>query len=414
MMLYGLLFALIILVDFFESNVPYFNYWDEFLTIAIVIWQFFKCKRISVRSIKQWVLLIGIILLGLLGNFLHPGIQSNNITIYKDIMAATKFFIVIYALDERNVKNIKQIRITNNAAKISRVIIVCMLVVAVITYPLNTSLYTGEVRIIKSFQFIFSHPTFLVTSSVLMMTVLIADSVEKNKIYLICNCIILFLAQRDKGYVALLLSMVILLLGEKRCTIYLNNIVESSKKSVWRWRALILLSIMVILAYNIGKEKINLYLGWGLVAARPALYIVGLKIAFEFFPIGSGFGTFASTLSVRNYSAIYDKYKISGVLGLTREYYGFAGDVFWPYIYGQFGVVGFVIYIKIMFNVLKRQLKSSLRSSDRLAILYLWIYILVASTAEAYFTNATAVQSAIILSVYIGYNNKRRDFNEKK
>lgn len=414
MQLYGILFAFLIFVNFFESYIPYFNYWDELFTIAIIFWLIFRCRKISAKDIILWMALIGIVLLGLLGNFIHPGIQENNSIIIRDILASTKFFIVTFALQNYHITFEKQKRLTKVAANISRITIIIMIIVAAIAYPFNTKFYIDDIRIFKPFQFIFSHPTFLVTACVLMMTVLIADSVARNKVFIICNCIIIFLAQRDKGYVALALAIIILVLGENKCARYLNSIVESSKKSIWRWRAIGILSIMVIAAYMIGREKINLYLGWGLTAARPALYIVGFRIASDFFPLGAGFGTFASTLSTRSYSRIYDMYHISGVLGLTREDFSYVGDVFWPYVYGQFGFVGLILYIQMIYCIVKRQLKNVMRSSDRLAVIYLWIYILVASTAEAYFTNATGVQSAIILSIFIGCNfNKRKECSNK-
>ena len=90
----------------------------------------------------------------------------------------------------------------------------------------------------------------------------------------------------------------------------------------------------------LAKDKVAYYFSYGLTAARPALYLVGLRIVRDFFPIGSGFGTFASSLSGEYYSSLYGNYGISGVMGLTQTDYSYMADVFWPYIYGQLGVLG--------------------------------------------------------------------------
>lgn len=412
MFLYGILFVFLIFAQFFEENMPGLNYWDEIITILILLVGIFKClikKRIEVNIIKLWIPIKCFVALGLFGNILHPGIQYNNSIIFRDILASIKFLIVVYALRLIKIDSNRQKRITRLAANISKLIIVVTFVIAVITYPMNTYFYTGEIRLVKCFRFVFGHPTFFVSSYVILTGILIADNNKKNRVFIIFNCILLFLAQRDKGYIAILMALVIVFLGETKCTRYLDRIVKSSPKSIWRFRSIFIVIAMGIIAFLIGKEKIFLYFQWGMSAARPALYVVGVRIAFDYFPFGSGFGTFASTLSVRNYSNIYDIYNISKVLGLSREYSAFVGDVFWPYVYGQFGMVGFLLYLKMIYDIIKYQLTRALKSSERLALIFLWVYIIVASTAEAFFTNSTGIEVATIMGIFIGYNYERKE-----
>ena len=128
----------------------------------------------------------------------------------------------------------------------------------------------------------------------------------------------------------------------------------------------------------------------------------------DYFPFGSGFGTFASTLSVEEYSKVYSMYGIQNVLGLVEGHAAFAGDVFWPCIYGQLGIIGLLLYLHMLWNILQPIIKNRNISSVRLAQLVLWLYALVASTAEAYFTNSSGVQFAFVVVGLLGCQIKVR------
>ena len=138
-----------------------------------------------------------------------------------------------------------------------------------------------------------------------------------------------------------------------------------------------------------------------------ALYVVGIRILKDFFPLGSGFGTFASHLSGKYYSNLYEQYGIANVWGMRKDQYMFISDVYWPYIYGQFGIFGLLIYVKLVFTAFIRQFHSGISDNSRIAVAAVWIYALIATTSEAYFTNGTGVPMALFLGVLIGYADRK-------
>ena len=83
------------------------------------------------------------------------------------------------------------------------------------------------------------------------------------------------------------------------------------------------------------------------------------------FPLGTGFGTFASWVSGVYYSPIYTLYGINNVWGLTKEWPGLVSDVFWPMIIAQNGFIGLGLYIFIIYNLFKIVLQCS-KSDKRL------------------------------------------------
>lgn len=78
--------------------------------------------------------------------------------------------------------------------------------------------------------------------------------------------------------------------------------------------------------------------------ARTVLYITSIKIFIDYFPFGSGFGSFGNYGSATiDYSPLYRQYDIDQVWGLTESHPVFAADTFYP-ILSQFGVVGVVLF----------------------------------------------------------------------
>lgn len=79
--------------------------------------------------------------------------------------------------------------------------------------------------------------------------------------------------------------------------------------------------------------------------ARSRLYSTGEKIAATNFPIGVGFGRYASYPSRTSYSPVYRQYRLNDVYGLSPEYPAFIDDTSWPSVMGETGYGGFAIYI---------------------------------------------------------------------
>lgn len=411
---YNILFLFILFSNVFENNIEGFRYWDEITTMIVLcigVVYLARSTRLNKQQVINWLLLIILLVLGILGNIYHPGYQSNKTAVFRDIIAVSKFFIIVFICKNRRCSSEKQNRIIRNAAICSKIIIIITACCAVYGYFFKTPFYTGEVRMVKCFTFVFSHPTFYVGAYVIILSILIAESIRKNTWFILIDCGLIFMAQRTKGMIIIAITLIILLLGEKRCSKIYAKIMGIGKKKTSHTRLYILIAVMVAIAWLLAKEKVMMYLQWGMSAARPAMYIVGFRIMMDFFPLGSGFGTFASSLSGRYYSKIYSAYKISYVSGIQKNSYSYIGDVFWPYIYGQFGVFGAVIYIMMLIRVLGQQIKSDMSFSSRMAVLVLWFYALTASTAEAFFTNATGVQMALILSIFIGYTGNKGEMN---
>lgn len=408
--MYAALFLLLIFYDCFEAFVPMANYWDELATFFVLCWgawSVWREPKLSRREWCNWGCLVLLVVIGALGNLVHPGLQESKAAILKDVIALCKFPAIFFVLQRRTVSEEKHNEIIGTAAKLSRWIVLLTLVAVTVGYFVDLGFYTDDVRILPSCTFIFTNPTFFISSYVMIAATMMAESIQKNRVYLLVDCLLLFLTQRTKGYIFIVFIVLFVLLGEKWITRILKVFFGSPEEKVKPGRMILAVVALGLVFFVVGKPRLDRFLELGTRAARVALYVVGVKILVDFFPLGSGFGTFASHLSGKYYSNIYELYGVSNVWGLQKIFYNFVSDAFWPYIYGQFGVFGLLIYVKLILDIFFRQFRSRLTDGSRIAMAAVWVYALIASTSEAYFTNGTGVQMALFLTLIIGYGDKK-------
>lgn len=78
--------------------------------------------------------------------------------------------------------------------------------------------------------------------------------------------------------------------------------------------------------------------------ARPMTYKTSLKILYDYFPFGSGMGTFACNGAWQHYSPLYFKYNLNDIWGLSPDAGGFICDAYYPTL-AQFGIVGIFFFL---------------------------------------------------------------------
>ncbi len=138
--------------------------------------------------------------------------------------------------------------------------------------------------------------------------------------------------------------------GEVVCFVallfYVNKKLDfKSPRTVWT----ISLMMILIIAFTWTKFEVYYVDGWdneGL--ARPMTYKTAWKILWDYFPFGSGMGSFACNAAWKYYSPLYYEYHLNKIWGLGGDRLldgTFICDAFYPTL-AQFGVVGvFFFYI---------------------------------------------------------------------
>ncbi|MFA7288284.1 MAG: hypothetical protein WC055_05330 [Melioribacteraceae bacterium] len=137
---------------------------------------------------------------------------------------------------------------------------------------------------------------------------------------------------------------------------------------------------------------------------RTGMYIAGFQIAVDYFPFGSGLGTFASLSSiVGGYSSLYFSYGVSNI-GSNSASAVAAGhhtllDTFWPHILGELGFIGTVLFLYLWFFPIKLALTglSKINSSLIKGFSFYIILIIIVMTWEGFSLYTPEIPSFILL-----------------
>lgn len=410
-----LIYIFIVTIGLFENKFRILGYWDEtvllFGILAGVLIYLRKRLKTTVYGLTNFMIVVVLILLGILGNVLHPGIQSNKIAIIKDVIAFIKFPVLLMLL-----RNISWGKIWIHKQRLivcSKVISLIWLCFAIIGYFTDIGVYLDDsTRLLKTYEFYYANCIYFAFICTAVCTVFINNSIKKYRIWILINIVLLILTQRSK-IVFIAFLILVLTSIDKNKVMHLFKITKSKIK-IRKGYFIFVGGVLAVIGWWFMHDRIAYYWQYGLSSARNALYIIGIELAKKYFPIGSGFGTFASFISGKYYSNVYYYYGLSDVLGLKPNAYNYISDTFWPYIYGQLGVAGIILYITLIYRLFKDGLKKIKEYDGLIAYLVLWIYAIVESLGEAFFTNTSAVTMAIILSFFIEKNSSKNYGNSKK
>ena len=308
----------------------------------------------------------------------------------KDAAAISKYFVMYVGMVVVT-SQIDKDKLMNQIAFRSQIYIYVMALYAIVNFIIDIDMHVGVRNGFRSFTFLFPHPTYLVAAVVMLITVLVA--VKKVKpLDVGCALGVILLTFRSKGYLFIFGYIVVML------AFRYAHILKGRFNKAYIFALLACIPLGGALVY----DKAMSIFAYGYTAARPALYLVGLELANKYFPIGSGLGTFASSLSGEYYSPIYEEFKLTTVYGLTPEKYNYMADTFWPYIYGQFGYLGLIMFVITLCFIAWSLIGRYFKEEQYKAVVLIIMYILIASTAEAVFTDSTGAFMFIILAAYLG------------
>jgi len=163
-------------------------------------------------------------------------------------------------------------------------------------------------------------------------------------------------------------------------------------------------------------ERISLTF-FGSLTARSALLSTSFRIAWDYFPFGSGLGTFGSYASRVNYSPIYYMYNIFNIHGLSYANPMYINDSYWAMIIGEYGFIGAILMFGILFllTVNFYRVKTGLIGFIIvIPFLYLMTTSLIDTTLVSYSFLAPILTSTLLYSIEKNLNKRsilNEDFN---
>lgn len=384
-----ILYLVILFSNSLERVVPQAKYIDELLLFAFLLAAVVKIcvDEVSLDGWNRYDLALAVMLFLFLltgtASTLLNGSDTSLTAVVKDLVLCGKFFAVFLCgkllfLTADREEMFRRLR------RMTRLLVTVIFLCGILSLFVNIGM-GDQVRFgLRSYRFLFTHYMFLVYAEAVMTSVLCTGKDEDNRIYIGMSLGTMLLTLRTKAVVFCIIFLVFFL-------------VERLGKEI-KLRYYVLAGVAGI---AVAWGKITEYLSWGFTYnMRNGLYLAGARLAAEYFPLGVGFAGFGSNLSYEYNTQIYYDLGLNTYQGFDRGA-PVVSDVFWPYIYGEFGVIGFLLYVGMLVMIFF-SLREELREQPELmrGANCIFAYLLVASMAEAVFTNSTGVCSALLLSVY--------------
>lgn len=361
-----IIFIVSLIILIFEENIVKYigviRYYDELLTLILFIRFviiFFqnghKINKINKYEIYIILFTILMVVIGLLSN-VFSGMQSIKY-ISIDLFSCIELFLLYCSLKHfsLNVNNI--MKILNIFSKFMVVIIfVCGILNLFIDIGMELDTRYG----IKSFRFIYSNSGTLVIVLISLLAILDVNF-KKNLPYIVIAELSMILTLRGLGIAAAGIYIALKFILRKNKKINLKNIV-----------------IIGIIALFLGVGQIYEYFGQD--TPRNALLINGIRIANDYFPIGTGFGTYGSDVTKESYTDLYYLYGLNSYYGLSEQFPAFITDNYWPMIIAQLGWFGCLITL-IILVLIYIDIRNNINKVNSGGIYLIIFYIIISSIA---------------------------------
>lgn len=356
---------------------------DEIVAICAIIYVFiyiFK-KKFSKKDYMIIVLMLLIDLLGVISNLInyHANIQA----VLSDALICNKF-VFVYIFTKYYFKKINFQKFEKKFRfhiEMITFILFFLLICDRFFKLFDSHMYRGGIYVSKLF---FTHPTYLVATSVLLLCLYNMCNPEKKMKYwlvVIMNVLLMISTVRSKAAVFAAIYFVIYYL------------VDLKDKKITLGKTFIILTVMILCGYSTFE-----FYFIDNDTARLLLVTSAITLGFKYFPLGTGFASFGSYYSGVYYSKIYYMLGINTRWGLSESNHAVISDNFWPMIIGQFGFIGLVLFALIIFLILKNINQIFDKSARFVGILAL-TYIVIQSTSVSAFVSPVAVPLAFVIGL---------------
>ena len=379
-----ILFVLFSNIIFTQLNLPYvFQTWDVIFELMLILIFILKSVKSGLHikkiNFKCFILIVLLILDGLMGNLIY-NYASSYMAIFKDILSFLKFPLIFLILKSLNLDCYLSEYLDKNFYNVLKFIVIVIFSCGFFSLFKDIGMSLNEYRHgIRTYTFLFSHPTYMVVSMVFVLALFEykGNEIKNKNFYELLTIAIITMTMRTKGF-AIIAVFIILK--------YFGNILKKHK--------FISMFVAVLVVTLVGYSKVSLYMNFS-SSAREILYRGSITLLTKCFPFGSGFGTFASHISGQYMSKVYDFINIKYIWEIAGNSIAQLGDTGFPYYVGQFGIIGIVLLSFLAKHIVEL---TCINDKNRNAVILILVYILIGLTSESTLVNL-GVELAIILAI---------------
>lgn len=262
--------------------------------------------KFNKENFTYLITLLAIIAIGLIGNIAFS-YQKSVSAIIRDIVGFIKFPIVFLALYRMNLGKYLSHKM-EKLIPVIKIIVWVIFAFGLLSVFVDIGMSQEEVRgLIHPYMFLYTHPTYLTTGLICILCILNTTGAAtiKEDIVILGS---VALAMRTKGLV--FIAVYIFLKYGSRWL---------RKFKIFYWFAII--GIVLIVA----SSKLQMYASFS-NSPRESLYVGAITLFKDCFPIGSGFASFASHISGKYFSGVYNVIHIAGLYSADGQISPDIGD----------------------------------------------------------------------------------------
>ena len=397
----------------FSPKVSFFKYTDEILVILSFILMLAtllknkkipKCLSVNIFLIFLFVFL-GIISCVINSRYNVKNLVSAAFTACKFLMLTSSFMII--SID-------KKTRIYFlSALKFWGLAVFAVGIINLLFPSVYTKLFffghvfRSNVKSIVAISSLFFHPGlfgwFMLLQAIIYYSefLVVRDSKQKKKVVLFL--IASLFSFKSKVFIAIIIITFYEMIFRYK--------IDLKKLFLGLFISLIVIIVFrdnLLFTYNTYLEETDV------VSARQSLTDNSFRIMKEYFPLGVGFGKYASADARVHYSEYYYKYGLYRVYGLDPRNPIFGTDTFWPAIIGETGFFGLVVFCIFIFNLYSLLMRKICKTKDNFLLVYCNIALLafIQTICESF--GAPSFNSSpqnVVLAILIGLslNNYIKD-----
>ncbi len=389
------LFLFQTLLENYFSQASYIDEGLAALYCGVFVLDLIVSGEARIREIGICFLILWATAAGLYGNWKF-GIQDVNSAIYLDIVSHFKYALLYLGVTSAARKRHWNIE---EAARIPVLLakgyLIVLFVFGVLNIFVDLGMY-GEIRYgLRNYSFVFGTPGIVTNTVLYIIMLLLLDSAlhegRSNKSFLLMAIAVLIMVIKSRS----------LILAATALVLFESFVLE--KKQDMRFR---MLGIAIIGGF-IGYPQYQNYFVNGVTAnrgtaPRQLFWQGGLRLFQEYFPYGTGFGTFGSSTAATNYSQLYYILEFNTVAGMQPTNTKYLNDTFWPMIFTQLGLFGMIPYILLMIIIFYDIYRNAKRSGNLYIRFAAYLYIanvLFSSIQSSYPCNNSMVMMTFIVTL---------------
>lgn len=398
------LFSLIVLMAFFENwlvdTIPIAGYFDEILALYMLMYCLVSGNRKANKHHDHMAIIaisLLIVVWGIACNY-YAGIQKAPLPIIEDIMSIFKFLFVYYGLREflQN-KGLNTRAVLRFVMPIVKIYCAVLFVFAIANLFTNVGMHTEMRYGFRSFAFIYGVSGHIINQGTYFLVLLSAENEilqKKNTFWKMVAIFLMACTVKSRAFelIAVYFALYYFFIFRKKRRMGLE------------------IGILGAVILLVGYSQFEYYfLREG--TPRQMLVAGAVKLVREYFPFGTGFGTYGSSAAAKYYSSLYSVLGFSNRYGMTADSPMFLNDNYLPMIFAQFGLIVAFVFIWVLYKYSKAVLTDEKRLITQRTKMITWFFlanVLLSSIQSSFLASYTVVDFTIMFVLFFYPNRRER------